>query len=51
MTDTIIFKDLREYIDFLSDVVNVKQPTLERLELQELEDGRLEVKLIFAPVE
>lgn len=51
MSDTIIFKSLREYADFVTDLINAKQPTLDSLDVRELEDGSIEVKLNFAPVD
>ena len=51
MSDTIIFKSLREYAEFVTDVINTKQPALDSLDVRELDDGSIEVKLNFARVD
>ena len=49
MSDIIIFKDLREYAEFVTEVINAKQPTLDSIDVSEQDDGSIKVKLHFAP--
>ena len=51
MNNVIHFKTLKDYAEWLTDVINVKQPDLDRIEIKELSDGSIEATLFFAPVD
>ena len=50
-TNKIIFKNVYEYAEFVTDVINTKQPELDHIDAIELEDGSIEVTLFFAPAD
>lgn len=51
MTNVLRFKTLKDYAEWLTDVVNCKQPELDHIEIKECHDGSIEATLFFAPVE